>query len=150
MILVGDLNASREGRRIGYVNGSNTMEYDKQLAEFYSMEIGGERWQAASTLSNQLSYHSPDGSHSAQLDDVLVLNGPSLMLPDNFHMAARQPTSQVFDRWILDARIPAGLLPPHLPSARVGREARKVVDMERGVRLWMTGRSRSFSLFPRA
>ena len=72
MILAGDLNASREGKRIGYVDSSNTIEYDKQLAEFYSTEIGGQRWQAASTLSNQLSFHSPDGSHigSAQLDDV--------------------------------------------------------------------------------
>ena len=131
VILVGDLNASREGRRMGYVDGSTTMEYDKQLAEFYSMEIGGARWQAASTLSNQLSYHSPDGSHSAQLDDIWVLNGPSSMLHDDFHMAVRRPTSQVYDHWILDARIPAGLLPPHLPSARLGREARKVVDMER-------------------
>ena len=66
----GDLNTLREGKRIGYVDDSNIMEYDKQLAELYSTEIGGQRWQAASTLSNQLSYHSPDGSHSAQLDDV--------------------------------------------------------------------------------
>ena len=53
------------------------------------------------------------------------------MLHDDFHMAVRQPTSQVFDHWILDARIPAGILPQHLPSVRLGREARKVVDMER-------------------
>ena len=42
-----------------------------------------------------------------------------------------QPTFHVFDHWILDARIPAFILPPHLPSVRLGREARKVGDMER-------------------
>ena len=131
VILAGDLNASREGKRIGYVDGSNTMEYDKQLAEFYSTEIGGQRWQAASTLSNQFSFHSSDGSHSAQLDDVWILNAPSEMLHDDFHMAVRQPTSQVFYHGILDTRVPSGILPPHLPSACLGREARKVVDMER-------------------
>ena len=118
--MVGDLNASREGKRIGYVDGSNTMEYDKQLAEFHSTEIGGQRWHAVSTLSNQLSYHSPEGSHSAQLDDVWILNAPLAMLHDDFHMAVHQPTSQIFDHWILDTRIPAGILPLHLPSVRLG------------------------------
>ena len=45
VILAGDLNALREEKRIGYVDGSNTMEYDKQLpaAEFCSSKIGGKR-----------------------------------------------------------------------------------------------------------
>ena len=53
------------------------------------------------------------------------------MLRDDFQMAVRQPTCKAFDHWNLDVRIPAGILPPHLPSARLGWEARKVVDMER-------------------
>ena len=46
-------------------------------------------------------------------------------------MAVRQPTSQIFYHWILDTSIPAGILPPRLPSVRLGRAARSVVDMER-------------------
>ena len=80
VILAGDLNASREGKRVGHVDGSNTMENDKQLAEFYSTKIRGQQWEAVITLSNQRSYHSPDGSHSAQLDNVWVLNSPSSMM----------------------------------------------------------------------
>ena len=41
MILVGDLNASREGKRIGSLDGSNTMKYDKQLAEFIVRRSAG-------------------------------------------------------------------------------------------------------------
>ena len=100
------------------------------INKWLSTEIGGQRWQAASTLSNQLFYHSPDDSHSAQLDDVWILNAPSSMLPVYFLMAVRQPTCQVFDHWILDTCTPAGILSPHLPSVGPGLEARKLVDVE--------------------
>ena len=150
MILVGDLNASRERKRIGYVDGSNTVEYDKQLAESYSTEIGGKRLQAASTLSNQLSYHSPDGSHSAQLDDVWVLNAPSSMLHDDFHMAVRQPTSQVL---IIRPSIHVFLLVFFLHTfplyVLVGGLGRWLI-WNHGVRPWMTGRIRFSSPSPRA
>ena len=95
VIPAGDLYASRKENKIGYADGFHTTDYDKQLAEFYSTGIKGQRWQAVSTLSNQLSYHSPDGSHSAQLDDVWILNAPSLMLRDEFYIAVRQLTYHV-------------------------------------------------------
>ena len=151
VILGADFNASLIDTRKGYTEDSRTRTHDAQLRQFYNTPILGRRWVSGNAPQDQHSYHTHDSSNSALLDGVWIL---CYVVPKDsqfqFELNIRQPCSQVFDHWIVQADLPQNILPPHDSSDR-GHVAGLTVDLDHwrsNISPWREEVIRSFKSCP--